>query len=262
MKKSLYQILGVQKNASQAALEAAFKKREAECKALHNEGHQETSNELVYINHAYEILSDPEKRAAYDEKWAAMQFQPRPTPSVVKAAPSNNNQSIPENDGATEQTDNPNLVNCKTCKKLISKNAKTCPHCGEGNSVTHAPIKAPGCLSILVTGIFIFWLIGDFGKSGTDSNSASASKDLTPKYDKFNAQVDCEAFVKRTLKAPATADFAPHHELQISGSDSGPWNVAGYVDAQNSFGAKIRSLYSCTIHYQDNKAYLDNLSVN
>lgn len=80
-----------------------------------------------------------------------------------------------------------------------------------------------------------------------------------PTYDAFNAQSACESFVKQALKAPSTADFAPHHELQISGSGTGPWTVIGYVDAQNSFGAKLRNGYFCKIHFVGDAAYPDEV---
>jgi hypothetical protein len=54
----------------------------------------------------------------------------------------------------------------------------------------------------------------------------------------------CEDFVKEKLKAPSTADFGGQ---SVSGNGSGPWKVTGWVDAQNSFGAKIRTGWTCDI---------------
>lgn len=53
----------------------------------------------------------------------------------------------------------------------------------------------------------------------------------------------CEQAVKARLKAPASADF------DTSATESSPdrWTVSGSVDAQNSFGAKIRSSFSCRV---------------
>lgn len=53
----------------------------------------------------------------------------------------------------------------------------------------------------------------------------------------------CEDFVKERLKAPATADFS---DLDVT-SDAGEYTVTGDVDAQNSFGAKLRSHFTCVV---------------
>jgi hypothetical protein len=51
--------------------------------------------------------------------------------------------------------------------------------------------------------------------------------------------------VQDKLKAPSTAEFSNE---SVSGSGNS-WNVSGSVDSQNSFGAKIRSSYTCSIAY-------------
>ena len=51
-----------------------------------------------------------------------------------------------------------------------------------------------------------------------------------------------EEFIPPRLKAPATAEY----DLTASG---GPvtYTVSGTVDSENSFGAKIRSTWTCTV---------------
>jgi hypothetical protein len=65
------------------------------------------------------------------------------------------------------------------------------------------------------------------------------------------AKVMCENFVEDRLKAPGTADFSGIFDTSISGSGNS-YTVSGYVDAQNSFGAKIRSDYTCQIRDNGN----------
>jgi hypothetical protein len=60
-----------------------------------------------------------------------------------------------------------------------------------------------------------------------------------------HAKVACRGMVEDKLKAPSTADFSNE---SVSGSGTS-WNVAGLVDSQNSFGAKIRSSYTCSLTY-------------
>jgi curved DNA-binding protein CbpA len=61
MKKTLYEILEVSENASDDAIKAAY----ARLCSLHQNG--ETSDQLIFIRDAFQILSNPVKRKAYDE---------------------------------------------------------------------------------------------------------------------------------------------------------------------------------------------------
>ncbi len=58
--------------------------------------------------------------------------------------------------------------------------------------------------------------------------------------------IQCQSFVKRTLKAPATASFPSLDFNAFKGKDD-RYIVSSYVDAENSFGAKLRSKFVCTI---------------
>lgn len=51
----------------------------------------------------------------------------------------------------------------------------------------------------------------------------------------------CEGSVKKQLKAPATADFGGEHAYKVSSTE---YRIGGYVDAENSFGAKLRNTWS------------------
>lgn len=63
-------------------------------------------------------------------------------------------------------------------------------------------------------------------------------------YDVNNSAVairHCEDAIKERLKAPSTAEF------DSTAAGSGTWTVTGTVDAENSFGAKLRSTYQCSV---------------
>lgn len=86
---------------------------------------------------------------------------------------------------------------------------------------------------------------------------AQAPKDSrSVRYDAcYNAHHHIEAW----LKAPATAEFPNcyrHDDLvntqPIEGAP-GAYLVTTYVDAQNSFGAKIRSYFGCPVIFTDEK---------
>lgn len=67
--------------------------------------------------------------------------------------------------------------------------------------------------------------------------------------------------VKDNLKAPSTAKFAKYADMPVSKSGSN-FKVEGYVDAENSFGAKIRSNFSVEFEKTGKNTYnLKNVSI-
>lgn len=65
----------------------------------------------------------------------------------------------------------------------------------------------------------------------------------------------CQERASAALKAPASADFPSYDEHAMSHSGS-LWVVKSYVDAQNSFGAQIRTRYECTASFHaDDSTY-------
>jgi DnaJ-class molecular chaperone len=61
-----YQVLGVSKNASEAEIKAAYRKKALEWHPDRNKS-PEATEKFKQINEAYEVLSDPQKRQAYDQ---------------------------------------------------------------------------------------------------------------------------------------------------------------------------------------------------
>lgn len=73
---------------------------------------------------------------------------------------------------------------------------------------------------------------------------------LPTKDDAQIAVVLCQMQVKDSLKAPRTADFPWGAQASFNGKTA---TVASYVDAENSFGALIRTHYVCTVEYTGGK---------
>ena len=112
------------------------------------------------------------------------------------------------------------------------------PDATNGNSSNPLRGCLIGCgLLILIPTIFIIIAVSTSGGSSS-SNSGQ-----------FEAIAQCEARIENLLKAPATADF----ETSATGSGS-TWTVSGSVDAENSFGALIRSTFQCTVVLQGDSA--------
>jgi len=64
--RDYYEILGVQRSCDEVALKAAFRKLAMEHHPDRNGGCEEAAGRFKEINEAYSVLSDPQKRAAYD----------------------------------------------------------------------------------------------------------------------------------------------------------------------------------------------------
>ena len=67
MKKDYYEILGVSKNATAAEIKKAYRKKALEYHPDKNPGDKEAEEKFKEAAQAYEILSDEQKRAQYDQ---------------------------------------------------------------------------------------------------------------------------------------------------------------------------------------------------
>lgn len=74
---------------------------------------------------------------------------------------------------------------------------------------------------------------------------ATGGGDEPDEPDAAIAEVICEQMVEDILKSPSTAEFS---NQSASGSGTS-WTSSGDVDAENGFGATMRSGYSCTMTY-------------
>ncbi|MBQ6847031.1 MAG: hypothetical protein IJO61_07865 [Oscillospiraceae bacterium] len=81
---------------------------------------------------------------------------------------------------------------------------------------------------------------------------------LTPSKERSNEGYDvlviAEKEVESKLKSPATAKFSSYNETKIT-NEGDAWVVEGWVDAQNSFGATLRSEYIVRIVFDGDERY-------
>ena len=66
-KRDYYEVLGVTRSANEGDLKSAFRKLAKEHHPDRNPGDTSSEQKFKEINEAYEILKDPQKRAAYDQ---------------------------------------------------------------------------------------------------------------------------------------------------------------------------------------------------
>lgn len=98
----------------------------------------------------------------------------------------------------------------------------------------------------IVVGAIALCLINTFKDNSSSFDPADDAK-----------RVCQEEFVPDYLKAPSTAEFSA---VTVS-SDGSRYTVRGKVDAQNSFGAQIRSDFSCVVHESGKNWVLDSANV-
>lgn len=91
-------------------------------------------------------------------------------------------------------------------------------------------------LTLLVSGMFIFMAFG----------SEEEKKNVSDM--KTEAFTISKNFVTASLKAPASADF-PLLDFKSSYIGDSTFLISSYVDAQNSFGAKIRTYFRVKLRY-------------
>lgn len=158
---------------------------------------------------------------------------------------------------SAEQPRSATLTECAACGKAISPEAASCPNCGhpvpralksqawaaaDGCEKT-ARFFSIGCLApVLLLMGYCYLNRGD---------SPSPLREMETRETAGDAAFNCQELVKRQLKAPSTAEFpnafSDEGHKDARKRDDGSWYVVSYVDAENTFGAKLRTLWACTI---------------
>jgi hypothetical protein len=145
---------------------------------------------------------------------------------------------------------NSKTLECRTCEKEVSKNAKICPHCGEEN-----PANKTSAFTWTVAVVGVLWMIGHFGSSG------STNKPRMP--DAIDASIACKDFIGQRLKSPSSAKF-PMVASKARALGTNKYLLDSYVDSQNGFGALIRTDFKCIVYYnpENNMWELMQLNIN
>ncbi len=146
------------------------------------------------------------------------------------------------------------LERCPECLKEISTDATTCPKCGHDLPEDWVVKKqifrrrlGVGCLSV-----FAVFLVG-----GLLTQNFGGDRDASgrPCGDPTNAYFMSETFIEKRLKAPSSASFSGYRKAIIKRLACRKWHVIAYVDAQNSFGAKIRTYYEVILLFDGDETW-------
>ena len=66
VEQDYYELLGLQRGADEAAIKAAYRRLAKECHPDRHNGCPDHEARFKSVNEAYDVLKDPQKRAAYD----------------------------------------------------------------------------------------------------------------------------------------------------------------------------------------------------
>lgn len=98
-----------------------------------------------------------------------------------------------------------------------------------------------GCIGLLVVA-FVFVMI----VIGTHKATPEQEVERASVADGYTAAFHCQDAVRARLKAPAGAEFQAPRRADITKFDDG-YKIVSYVDAANSFGAKLRTPFTCLV---------------
>ncbi len=108
----------------------------------------------------------------------------------------------------------------------------------------------------LASGIVILVLVALTIGSSDGGGEGGTSTSTTP--DKIEAWVMAQQFVKDGLRSPGSADFGgvfgdyQDPDDVVTDLGSGKFRIRAWVDAQNAFGAEIRTRFLCELEYVGN----------
>lgn len=161
------------------------------------------------------------------------------------------------------------LIRCPECKQQISEQATPCPKCGRpisdedrAKAKANAKVLQIGCIgssvAIALAIVLALWISASTSpprpRTGT-AHTQSVATGYAP--DNITAWVMAEQFVKGQLRSPGTASFgsafrefqSPDDHVTYLGDRR--YRVAGWVDAENAFGATVRTNFVCILRDVD-----------
>jgi len=171
------------------------------------------------------------------------------------------------------------LIPCPECKQQISEDAPSCPKCGrpitdeeareavaakqeearEAVAAKQKDLRVTGYAIVAVVVIFLLVLVFASRPPSPDEDVPRLS---TPtRGPKIEAWVMAQQFVKGQLRAPSTASFGSvfgdyqDPDEHVTALGDGRYQVVGWVDAENAFGAKVRSDFLCILRELSNEEW-------
>lgn len=130
---------------------------------------------------------------------------------------------------------------CKHCLKQIPDSVIICAHCCQrvGYSMLE---KIGGGFMLFVFLLILILALLPPTQHELDIKAAAAIEDQE-RSEKYDAKERALYLVKSTLKSPSSAVFGEPYVIKTANT----FEVGGYVDSQNSFGAMLRTTFTVVL---------------
>ena len=152
-----------------------------------------------------------------------------------------------------EHTDTRFDPRCPSCGFSYGWDGYKCSHCGNVGGKSLEPRGASanynnnniGVIWSWCWKLFIAFVLFRVFVPGCQNHSNDYMND--PSSRSIRAYIESNDFVEQKLKSPSTAIFPSYQSSFVTDLGGGRYQVAAYVDAQNGFGATLRTNYICTM---------------
>ena len=133
-----------------------------------------------------------------------------------------------------DDSDSSKLKTCPACNKSVSKNATSCPHCGEPLTKEK---KKTSLFTWLVLVLFVVGLVSQVKDGSSDSSSKARHKAPTPKVEQLSGTGEVwqvTYYVKQHLKDPDS--YQSREWTKMITNSKGNYSVTHEFGAKNGFG--------------------------
>lgn len=142
------------------------------------------------------------------------------------------------------------LIACKECGNQISTQATSCPQCGA--KTPRPPMgratRIFGAVFMIIAACFFY---AEFAHRASPEAAGTAYDSTAESLREATMKRKCKEQVLVYLKAPSSAEFVGEPEFRLDWKDPAVFHVTGAIDAQNSWGAKLRNKYFCDFQAGD-----------
>ena len=133
------------------------------------------------------------------------------------------------------------LQPCRECGKEVSTEAAACPHCGVQHPVARPQFSMLHLVLGLFGAAFVLFVILVFAADSSTPTDGAPNEAAR----KMSVASGCEQAITERLRSPRSARFPRNMSDAATRQTDGSYTLQSYVDAQNGFGAEIRTNFIC-----------------